>query len=92
MPMKSYPVRCYAPGCGSLAAFKIAAQWSDGVTRELKTYYLTCPACLAKLFSQAVEKHAKCRLASGETLEGPGIYEIARGERDRSLQIGRAHV
>lgn len=86
MPMRPYPVLCYAPDCKAPAAFKIAAQWSDGVTQELKTYYLSCPSCLPKVFTQAVAKRAACRLTTGETLEVPGVYEIAGGERDKALR------
>ena len=39
---------CYAAGCPNRAEFKIAARWSDGITTELKTYYLACPACLPR--------------------------------------------
>ncbi len=80
-----YPVLCYAPGCGRPARFKIAAAWSDGVTRELKTYYLSCPGCLAELFAEARVKQAACRRAAGETLGTPGVYELARGARDQEL-------
>ena len=86
MPMPTYPVICYAPGCPNLAAFKIAARWSDGLTQELKTYYLACAACLPKLYASAVTKRAACRLAPGETLDEPGIYELHRGERDKTLK------
>lgn len=83
--MPPYPVRCYAPGCGRPAQFKIAARWSDGVTRELKTYFLACPGCLPDLFAQATVKQRACRLAAGETLEPPGVYELTRGARDQQL-------
>ena len=86
MPMKPYPVLCYAPGCSRLAEFKIAARWSDGITDELKTYSLACLACLNLLFAPATVRRAGCRLAPGETLDEPGIYELHRGERDRSLR------
>ena len=86
MPMPPYPVMCYAAGCPNLAAFKVAARWSDGVTQELKTYYLACPVCLAKLHTSAVAKRALYRLTPGETLEAPGIYELHRGERDKILR------
>lgn len=86
MTMPPYPVRCYAAGCSHPAAYKVAARWSDGITHELKTYYLACPACLPALFADAVVKRAACRLAPGETLEEPGIYERHRGERDRTLR------
>src|SRR5258708_4891456 len=86
MPMHPYPVMCYTPGCPHPAAFKIAARWSDGITDELKTYSLSCRECLPALFASARAKRAKCRLAPGETLEEPGIYELHRGGRDKVLK------
>jgi hypothetical protein len=86
MPMPPYPVVCYAPGCSRPAVYKIAARWSDGITHELKTYSLACPDCVAALFTRAAAKRAACRLAPGETLEEPGVYELHRGERDRTLR------
>ena len=86
MPMSAYPVVCYTPGCGARAVYKIAARWSDGTTHELKTYALTCAACLAPLFTSAMAKRAACRLTVGETLDAPGVYDLARGARDRALR------
>jgi hypothetical protein len=85
MPMPAYALHCYGPECGKLARYKVAARWSDGVTGELKTYALTCPDCLGALYQRIVEKQRACRLAPGETLEAPGIYEIVRGQRDKEL-------
>ena len=85
MPMSPYPVLCYAAGCSAPARYKIAARWSDGTTHELKTYALACPACLGTLFAVARTKRAACRLAPGESLEAPGVYELTRGARDRTL-------
>jgi hypothetical protein len=85
MPMPPYPVRCYAPGCGGPAAYKVAARWSDGQTDELKTYALACPGCLPGLLAAARVKRAACRLAAGESLDEPGVYELTRGGRDRAL-------
>ncbi len=85
MPMPSYPIRCYTGGCPELAVYKIAARWSDGVTQELKTYALACSACLPEAFRRSCVKQAACRLAPGETLESPGIYELVRGRRDPQL-------
>ena len=85
MPMPSYPVRCYTRDCEELAVYKIAARWSDGVTQELKTYTLTCSACLAEAFRRSRAKQAACRLAPGETLESPSIYELVHGRRDSQL-------
>lgn len=86
MSMPPYPVLCYAPGCGEPAAFKIAARWSDGLTHELKTYSLACPDCVAELLADAVTRRAACRLALGEELDEPGVYEMVRGDRDRVLK------
>jgi hypothetical protein len=76
---------CYAKECSNEAAFKIAARWSDGVTKELKTYFLSCAGCLAALYHAAKVKKAACRLAAGETLGEPEVFEITRGRRDRDL-------
>jgi hypothetical protein len=83
--MAPYPLICYRPGCGRPAVFKIAARWSDGVTQELKTYALSCPDCLAEQFRKSREKQAVCRVAVGEKLGVPGVYELARGQRDTQL-------
>jgi hypothetical protein len=85
MTMPPYPVCCYRPDCGRPAVYKIAARWSDGVTHELKTYALSCEECLAEWLRASRAKQAACRLAPGETLEPPGVYELARGQRDREL-------
>jgi hypothetical protein len=83
--MTNYPVCCYRHGCEEPALYKIAARWNDGVTEELKTYTLCCEACLAELYAASRAKQAACRLAAGEVLEAPGIYELARGRRDAQL-------
>jgi hypothetical protein len=84
--MPPYLLSCYQRGCGQPAVYKIAARWSDGITRELKTYSLCCAECLPACYRHSVEKQKACRLASGETLEPPGIYRLERGQRDRSLE------
>ena len=86
MPMPPYPILCYSTAAVSLRIYKIAARWSDGVTQELKTYALTCAACLAESFHRSRAKQAACRLAPGETLESPGIYELVHGQRDQQLR------
>lgn len=85
MRMTSYPVVCYAPGCGRPAGLKIASRWSDGVTHELKTYSLSCDRCLPALLMKARGKQVACRLAAGETLDSPGVFELTHGSRDREL-------
>jgi hypothetical protein len=83
MAMLPYALCCYR--CGAPAIYKIAARWSDGITQELKTYGLACANCLAESLSSSRQRRAACRLAAGETLEAPGVYELARGRRDREL-------
>ncbi len=89
MPMPPYTLFCYRPGCGRLAVYKIAARWSDGITEELKTYALSCPDCLADWYRRSCDKQQACRLAAGESLERPGIYELGPGKRDRELSRRR---
>jgi hypothetical protein len=84
--MPPYPIYCYRQGCENLAEYKIAARWSDGVTQELKTYALSCPACLADWFRRSRQKQAACRLARHEVLDLPGIYHLERGQRDQRLR------
>ena len=86
MPMPPYAVLCYTPGCGHKATYKIAARWSDGLTGELKTYALSCAACLPQWFVASRKKQAACRLAPGEVLEAPGVYHLERGQHDQQLQ------
>ena len=86
MPMPQYPVLCYTKGCGKEAKFKIAANWSDGITGELKTYTLSCPDCLSAWFQESCARQAKCRTVAGETLEPPGVYYLQRGQHDQQLR------
>jgi hypothetical protein len=85
MPLKDYPVICVAAGCSHKAVYKIASHWSDGITSELKTYSLCCNDCLQSQFQLSMTKQAKCRLAPGETLAMPGIYQLSHGRRDHTL-------
>ena len=84
--MPSYEVRCTRPDCLRPAVYKIAARWSDGLTGELKTYALSCPACLANWFRTSREKQAACHTAPGEVLEPPGVYHLERGQHDQQLR------
>ena len=74
MPMRPYPVICLTPGCGRDAQFKIAAHWSDGITRELKTYSLSCNRCVDVHLADAIRKQKNCSLTTGETLDVPVVF------------------
>lgn len=85
MPMPPYPIYCYSSGCKSLAVYKIASRWSDGLSSELKTYGLCCESCLSAWFQKSRQKQMQCKLATGETLDPAGIYHLVAGERDQRL-------
>lgn len=89
MAMPPYPVLCYEPGCGRPAVYKIAAEWSDGFTRELKPYGLTCAECLWKWYQRAVRSHRSIRLAPEEYLGELAVYRFERGKRDLELARDR---
>jgi hypothetical protein len=84
--LRSYPIVCTSKGCPRLAVYKIAARWSDGATEELKTYALCCVECLPEAYRLSCQKQKACRTARGETLEAPGIYLLAQGQRDQTLK------
>jgi hypothetical protein len=86
MAMPPYAVLCYTKGCGQKAVYKIAAHWNDGITGELKTYALSCTACLPAWYRAAQAKQSACRLAPGEDLQPPGIYHLERGQHDHQLR------
>ena len=73
--MPPYPVICQSPGCGAAATLKVAAEWSDGVTAELKTYALCCEKCVRAWSTTANDHRRVCRLAEGESLSEPKVYE-----------------
>ena len=81
--MPSYTVMCQTPGCGTGATFKIAAQWSDDVTVELKTYALCCGACLPKWFETAQDRQRLCKLTAGETHSQLKVFEREKGPTHR---------
>lgn len=76
--MQPYVVTCTARGCQAPATHKVAARWSDGSTNELKTYALTCTACLSRELRSAKVRRANCRLAPGEILDEPQAIELNR--------------
>ncbi len=84
-PFAYQPV-CSAEGCGQPATRKIAAVWTDGRFRELKTYGVACPDHGWMLLESARHKPSATRLAEGETIEPPYLYQLAPGRRDTELE------
>jgi hypothetical protein len=80
-----YQPTCSSPRCGKPALFKIAAPWSNGTSRELKSYGLACEdhrdsqLALAKIHGKGIT------LAEGETLGDVGLYRLDLGRRDLEL-------
>jgi hypothetical protein len=80
-----YQPTCSTPKCDQRAAYKVAAPWSNGTSRELKNYGLACEAhrdsqlALAKLHREGL------KLAEGETVGPVGLYQLVPGKRDVEL-------
>ena len=74
MTVPPYTVLC---DCGAPATHKVAANWSDGIVVELKTYALCCQACAGGALESAVKRRAACQLTHGETLDQPAILARA---------------
>ena len=66
----------------------LAVDGREGVDRGLQLGFLlrAAPRGREAVFADAVERRAACRLALGETLDEPGVYEMVRGDRDRVLK------
>jgi hypothetical protein len=79
-------VRCSLRGCDELAAYKIAAQWSNGSFSELKSYGFACSDHLSPVFREADDRREEYEPSPNEILEELGIYKFEQGRRDRTLQ------
>ena len=79
-------VRCMHPDCQEKAQYKIAALWSDGRFRELKSYGHACMEHFGELFREADERWIDTPRAPGETIESVGIYRFREGLRDALLE------
>ncbi|HEU5115262.1 MAG TPA: hypothetical protein VFT74_01155 [Isosphaeraceae bacterium] len=81
----TYEPMCSAPGCERPAVFKIAAVWSDGTTRELKPYGMSCEAHRDLVLASARERQKGLRLIETESIEPVGVYQLLPGVRDSEL-------
>lgn len=84
------PVFTYQPCCSfsdgdQPATFKVAAPWSYGTIRELKTYALCREEHLERSLERARVEAAKLVLAEGETLGPIAAYPLLPGIRDAEL-------
>ncbi len=80
-----YRPRCSHAGCEQPAVFKVGAVWSDGTSRELKNYGLSCEAHRKAQLDRARRNRDGLRLAEGETVGPVALYVLDPGRRDTEL-------
>jgi hypothetical protein len=80
-----YRPMCSHPGCNQQALFKIGAVWSDGTSRELKNYGLTCETHRLAQLQRARHNRDGLRLAEGETVGSVALFRLEPGRRDTEL-------
>jgi hypothetical protein len=80
-----YKPGCSMVGCDQAALYKIAATWSDGTSRELKNYGLTCEVHRETQLQAARLRHNGLRLSEGETVGRVELYCLLSGCRDAHL-------
>lgn len=88
MAMERYQYRpvCSVPGCGQPAIYKVGAPWSDGTSRELKNYGLSCERHREAQSERARSHSRGLKLAEGETLGEVCVYRLETGRRDSQLK------
>lgn len=80
-----YRPKCSAPNCDQPAAFKVGAVWTDGTSRELKNYGLTCEAHRHSQLERARKHRDGLRLADGESVGEVSLFILEAGRRDTQL-------
>ena len=65
-----YSAACWAPDCPERPLYKIAAPWSHGPLRELKSYGLACPGHRDALLAHA-ESHRETLALRDDEFVGP---------------------
>jgi hypothetical protein len=80
-----YRPQCSHPSCNQPALFKLGAVWSDGTSRELKNYGLTCETHRQSQLERARRNRDGLRLAEGETVGSVALFVLEPGRRDTDL-------
>ena len=84
--MYTRTVPCGTPGCGELAEYKIAANWSAGRFSELKTYGLACETHQAQVYREALRRR-KIHPPSAEEAQGEiGVYRFEKGTPCKGIE------
>ena len=82
----AYQPRCSQPGCDRPAIYKVAAPWTNGTIRELKTYAMACDAHRAALLARGRSHREGLPLAEGESVGRVGLYQLLPGVLDADLR------
>lgn len=81
-----YTPACTHEDCEATALYKLAAEWSDGRFRELKTYGFACELHLDTLLEQARAKRARLVCSEGESVHSVGVYSLDAGSDASRLE------
>jgi len=80
-----YQPLCSALGCDQKAIYKVAAPWSNGLSRELKNYGLTCEAHRESQLLIARHHRDLLKVDEEETVGPVELYQLVPGRRDVEL-------
>jgi hypothetical protein len=80
-----YEPKCSAHGCDEPAAYKVAATWSSGNSRELKNYGLACESHRESQLAHARAQRALLKTAEGESVGDVTLFRLVHGKRDAEL-------
>ena len=69
-------IKCSMPGCKEVAVSKVAAPWSYGNFRELKTYGFACPSHSDSVLAYALNRPKPTHFSPGETVGEIGVYQM----------------
>jgi hypothetical protein len=84
-----YLTRCSFPNCNLPATFKVGAVWTDGTSRELKNYGLSCEEHRQLQLERARRNRDGLRLADGESVGPIALFVLQPGRRDSELAQAR---
>ena len=80
-----YRPKCSEPNCEQPATYKVGAVWTDGTSRELKNYGLTCEEHRGSQLERARKHRDGLRLADGESVGAIALFALDPGRRDTEL-------
>lgn len=82
---RQHVVRCSEDDCQEPAVYKIAAPWSGGNSKELKTYGFACAEHVREVLRSAEVRWLDYEPVPGEQVHEICIYCYEPGKFDREL-------